>query len=180
MNPLLMAKNLASMIIAVEASAHAAATAGGTGDNAEVVGLTIDRENLLPYGTAAAVTNAAPIGAVFLVNYEAALGAGNTLTIGKGLVEDSADGVNWATIYDQTGTAAPIPPAWPVAGVVDTGGAGGTTQRGVIAFGTDIQKARRYVRFDFTPDLSAATTDTLKVDVVAVLSGLGEVPATAV
>lgn len=177
MNPLLIGKDLADMTISVAASAHVAATAGGSGDNTAVTGLTIDREALTPYGAGPSYSNAAPIGAIFLVHYEAALGAGNTLTLKAALVQDSADGTNWSTIYDQTGATAPVPPAWPAAGVVDTGATGGSTQRGCVAFGTDIQRARRYVRFEFTPDLSATTTDTANLAAVAVLSGYGEVPA---
>jgi hypothetical protein len=175
-NPLITGKNLDSITLSVAASAYVASTAGGSGDNTLVTGLTIDRLNLTPNGAKGTIPNVSPFGAMFLVSYEAALAAAATLSIVAAKVEDSADGTTWATIYDITGSAAPVPPTWPAAGVVDTGGTGGSTQRGVVTFMTDIKKARRYVRFDFTPDLSATGTDTGKFIVSAVLSGIDEVP----
>jgi hypothetical protein len=173
-NELLIAKDLESIINPAISSVYSTATAGGTGDNTEVVGATIDRLTLVR--NTVALTGAVPIGGVFMIYYEAVLQATYTLTIKNALVEDSADGSTWATVFDQTGVAGPIPPAWPAAGVVDTGATGGSTQRGVMFFGTDLRKCRRYVRFDFTPDLSASGTDTLKTVGIAVLSGFDEVP----
>lgn len=180
MNPLIWAKDLASMIIPVAASAHVSVTAGGAGDNTQLTGLTIDRDALTPYGAGQTVSHAMPAGAVFLVQYDAALGGGNTLTLKNALVEHSADGTNWTTLYDQSGATAPVPPTWPAAGVVDTGATGGSDQKGCVAFGTPLDGAQRYVRFSITPDLSAAGTDTANLAVAAVLSGYGEVPASAV
>ncbi|MDE2342925.1 MAG: hypothetical protein KGL63_05955 [Betaproteobacteria bacterium] len=179
MNPLIIGKNLSGLLIAAAAAAKTSVTAGGAGNNIAVVGLTIDRETLQPYGAAAPIDNATPIGAVFLVNYEAALTATDTLSLNGVKVEHSADGATWET-YSQQATADTNNIAWPAAGVVDTGGAGGTTQRGCVAYGTNLQGAMRYVRFDFTPVLSAAVTDTATIMVSAVLSGYGEVPASAV
>lgn len=180
MNPLVMAKDLANMIIPVAATGHVSATAGGTGNNTAVTGLTIDRQALQPYGAATAIDNATPIGAVFLLHYEAALGSGDTLSINAVKVEHSADGSTWSTYADQSAVASDINYDWPAAGVVDTGAAGGSTQRGVVAFGTNLQGAMRYVRFDFTPDLSATSTDTASISVSAALTGYGELPASAV
>jgi hypothetical protein len=104
------------------------------------------------------------------------LGAGNTLTIKNALVEHAPDGTTWSTLLDQTGVNGPIPPDWPAAGVVDTGGSGGSTQRGVVAFSCDIKRGQRYVRFDFTPQLSAANTDTFSIIAAGVLSGFSELP----
>lgn len=175
-NPLITGKNLDSITLPVAASAYASATAGGTGDNTLVTGLTIDRLALTPNGAKGTVPNVSPFGAMFLLSYEATLAAAATLSVVAAKVEDSADGTTWATIYDITGATAPIPPTWLAAGVVDTGAAGGSTQRGVVTFMTDIKKARRYVRFDFTPDLSATGTDTAKFMVSAVMTGIDEVP----
>ena len=176
-NPLVTGKDLGAITVTVPASAYVATTAGGAGDNTAVTGLTIDRQNLVPNGKIGALpATVTPTGALFEVYYECALAAGATITLKNALVEDSADGTNWATVYDQTGTNGPVPPQWPSAGVVDTGGTGGTTQHGVVTFGTDIRRCRRYVRFDFTPDLSAASTDTGKFTVSAVLSGIHELP----
>jgi hypothetical protein len=173
-NPLVLGKDLGSLTIPAAASAYTAITAGGSGDDVAVVGLTIDRLNLTPNGTTGTLENVAPTGALFELFYECVLGAGNTISIASALVQDSADGSAWATVFEQG--AASAPQGWPGAGVLDTGGTGGTTQRGVLAFSTDIKKCRRYVRFGFTPDLSAANTDAGKFVVSAVLSGIGELP----
>lgn len=175
-NPLLLGKDLGDLIIPVSASAFATATAGGTGDDTLVVGSTIDRFNLVPNGLKGTISGVVPFGGTFLLAYSAVLAAAKTLSIVAATVQDSADGTNWTTIYDITGAAAPIPPTWPAAGVFDTGAAGGSTQHGVITFSTDIKKAREFVRFSFTPDLSNTSTDTLSIVALAVLSGIDEVP----
>ena len=175
-NPLVIGKDLGDITLPVPASAYVAATAGGSGDNTAVTGLTIDRFTLQPTGASTAVSNEPPTSALFELYYECALGAANTITIKSAKLEDSADGTNWATVFDSTASPSTAPSTWPASGVVDTGGTGGTTQRGVVAFNTNIKQCRRYVRFDWTPDLSAANTDTGKFTVTAVLSGFAEVP----
>ena len=142
-------RDLADITAGAIASAYTHATAGGAGDNTAVVGLTIDRSS---YGVA--------LSAVFEVAYEAALGQGNTLTIKNAKVEHSQDGTTWSDFKTFTDP-----------GVVDTGGNGGTTQRGVVRLGADLKSAYRYVRFDWTADLSAANTDTLSAIATATLAG---------
>lgn len=175
MNPLLIAKNLASMTIPVAASAHVSATAGGAGNNTAATGLTIDRETLQSYGAGATLTNVVPIGAVFLLFYDTTLTATKTLSIGTVQVQHSPDNSTWTTLWDQSGTASLTEPAgWPASGVVAT-----ATGQGVLAYQADLQGAYRYVRFNFTPDLSNTATDTATLAAVAVLSGMGEVPPSA-
>jgi hypothetical protein len=101
-----------------------------------------------------------PLSAVFELAYEAALGQGNTISIKSVKVEHSPDGVTWSTYQSYTDP-----------GVVDTGGAGGTTQRGVVRLACDLKSAYRYVRDDWTPVLSAANTDTVSVMATAALAG---------
>ncbi len=85
---------------------------------------------------------------------------GNTLTIKNAKVDHSQDGSSWSTYTTFTDP-----------GVVDTGGTGGTTQRGVVRLGCDLKSAYRYVGFDWTPDHSAASTDTACVIASATLAG---------
>lgn len=153
-------RDLADITAGAIASAYTHATAGGTGDNTAVTGLTIDRDL---YGV--------PLSAVFAIAYEAALGQGNTLTIKSAKVEHSPDGSTWSTYTTYTDP-----------GVVDTGGTGGTIQRGVVRLGCDLKSAYRYVRFDWTPDLSAASTDTASAIASATLAGFDRLvpPTTAV
>jgi hypothetical protein len=153
-------RDLVDVTAGAIASAYTHATAGGAGDNTAVVGLTIDRNS---YGV--------PLSGVFAIAYEAALGQGNTLTIKNAKIEHSQDGATWADYH-----------AFTDPGVVDTGGAGGTTQRGVLRLGCDLKSAYRYVRFDWTPDLSAANTDTVSAIASATLAGFDRLvpPTTAV
>lgn len=172
-NPLVEMKDLFDITNAAPALAPTAVVAGGGLNNVEIVGLTIDRQNLVRNGVP---FSELPGGAIFEVYYTAVLGAGNTISFKNALVENSPDGINWTVIYDQTGVLAPTSLEWPLAGVVDTGGTGGTTQRGVVSYGTSLGKAMRYVRFDITPVLSAAGVDTCAVSGIAILSGFAEVP----
>ena len=159
MADLVLQHDIVDLTGAAPASAVATATAGGAGNNVSVVGLTIDRSQ---FGVAQTVA--------FDVLFQAVLGAGNTLSISAVKVEDSADGATWATLQP-SGTPTVTPP-----GVVATGPAGGGTIQGVSRFGVGLRMARRYVRFDFTPVLSAANTDTATSFVHATLAGFDRLP----
>ena len=148
--------DVASMITGRIASPFASATAGGAGNNTEVVGLAIDRLSL----------GSVPLCGEIEIPFEAVLAAGDTLSITALQVETSADGVTWTTY--QTLTAP---------GVVATGPAGGGTVRGQAAADINLSSASRYVRIDHTPSLSAAATDTAKTVAVLVLGGFDELPA---
>jgi hypothetical protein len=147
-------RDLADLTLPIAAGAAATATAGGAGDNTARTGLQIDRN---AYGVA--------LGAMIVVGYTATLAAAATLTVKSCRIEDSADGTNWASYLS---FADP--------GVVSTGGTGGTTNNGAVVLQADLGAARRYVRFDYTPDLSAAGTDTLRDQAIAILHGLGRLP----
>ena len=176
MNPLLIGKDLADMTITVPASAHVSATAGGAGNNTVVTGTTIDRLTLKPYGAAAAVGNAAPVGAMFEIFYDTSLSSTYTLSLNAVTVEHSPDGSTWSVLYEQGQTGATAPPSnWPAAGVVAS-----ATGQGVVTFGCNVQGADRYVRILFTPDLSNTATDTATLAAACTFSGYGEVPAAAV
>ena len=148
--------DVASMITARVASAFASATAGGAGNNTPVVGLAIDRLSL----------GSVPQCGEIEIPFEAVLAVGDTLSITALQVEDSADGVAWATY--QTLTAP---------GVVATGPVGGATVHGQVSADINLSSARRFVRVDHTPSLSAAATDTAKTLAVLVLGGFDELPA---
>lgn len=148
--------DVASLITARAASAFVSATAGGAGNNVSVVGLTIDR---FSFGSL-------PMCGEIEIPFETVLAQGDTLSLSALSVEDSADGSSWA-VY-QTLTAP---------GVVATGPAGGGTVHGQVSVGVNLSSARRYVRVDHTPSLSAANTDTAKTLAVFVLGGFDELPA---
>ncbi len=120
-------------------------TAGGTGDNAAVVGATIDR---VGYGSAAVA-----------VAYTTTLAAADTLSLTVQR-EVSDDGTAW-----ETATTVQA------ATVVATGDTGGSTETGVLKLRESYENTARYVRYTVTPNLSASGTDTARVACVVVLGG---------
>lgn len=137
-------------------SDHGTSTAAGTGDATSITGITIDR---LGFGS-----GAPPQSALFGVLYEATLASGATLSIGYS-VQDSADGTNFSDF--QTATYA----------VASTGASGGSTNKGSFNVQVDLTNARRYVRFNYNPDLSATGTDTSYSDGVGFFAGSPTLPA---
>lgn len=146
-------KNIGAFIQLLRASANAALTAGGAGDNTEVVGLTIDR---LAFGTA--------MSAVFGISFKAVLAAAATLSLSWRVYHSDAANMAGEAIYVQ-GAAA----------VVATGGGGGTTEQGLLECDVTLDGAKRYIRLKFTPDLSAANTDTAECAAVVALGGQPEI-----
>ena len=128
------------------------ATAAGTGDNTEVQGASIDR---LGYDSA-----------VVVVAYNTSLTADKTLSIAVE-IEDSADNSSWDTaVVLQAAT------------VEETGTAGtGSNNTGVVEIPVDLRGYSRYVRFNFTPDLSHSGTDTVDGICVALLGGADKLAA---
>jgi hypothetical protein len=130
-----------------------AATAGGTGDNTEVDGVWIDRLGYLS--------------AKLIVGVRAVLGQGETVTLAANL-QDAAD---------SAGTGAADYGAALAATTAATGGSGGSTEHGRIVADFDLSGARRYVRAQFTPNLSRANTDTAIAYAVLMLGGADKLPA---
>lgn len=144
-----------SYIGAAPASDNATATAGGSGDNTLVTGLAIDRFAL-----------GLPLSAAFLLRYKAVLAAAATLSMAYSIETDDASNFPAAVVLQSATTA-----------VIDTGGTGGTTQRGIFRIPVDLAGAKQYIRLKFTPDLSAANTDTFEGSAIAVLGGQENLPA---
>ena len=147
--------NVDAFIGAATALDSTSATAGGAGDATLATGLAIDRAAL-----------GYPLSASFAVRYKAILAAAATLSLAAS-VETAVDAAFTAPVVLSTFAAA----------VVDTGGAGGTTQRGVVRFPVDFAGALEFVRIKLTPDLSAANTDTAELSAVAILGGQDFLPA---
>lgn len=153
-------RNVGALLRTLIASAPAAIIAGGAGDNTAVTGLSLDR--LDPNNGSLAHS------AQLSVLFAATLGQGNTLSLGTLKVEDSADGVNW-NVAAFTTFADP--------GVVATGPNGGGTVDGQASVNVELSGAQRFVRFDWTPNLSAANTDVATLLGAAVLGGFDKLPA---
>jgi len=147
-------RNIGALISVARAAANTAVTAGGSGDNTAVTGVIIDRaEHIFPQS------------AVLAIPYTATLAAGATLSIAVTVQEGNAANLSDAeTLF----TAA--------SAVVATGPSGGGTVTGTLEVDLSIAGAGRYVRANFTPDLSASGTDTAALSAVLVFGGAERLP----
>lgn len=128
-------------------------TAGGAGDNTEVDGAYIDRRDFASLKV--------------VIGYTATLGAGESLSLAFNLQDDadgSGVGIDFGTAYG---------PA-----IVASSGGGGTVT-GVVEFDFDLSGAKQYVRGQFTPNLSRATTDVAELSMKYILGGKSSGPASA-
>jgi hypothetical protein len=146
--------DIGSLISVVRAAANTAVTAGGGGDNTAVTGVIIDRAAL-----------GWPNSAVLAIPYTTTLAASATLSLAFTAQEGQAANLSDAATL-QTATLA----------VVATGPAGGGTVTGTFEVSLNLRGAGRYVRANFTPDLSAANTDTAALSAVLVFGGASRVP----
>lgn len=144
-------RSIGDLIAVRRAAANTAATAGGSGDNTAVTGAIIDRAEI-----------GSPQSAVLAVPYTTTLAAGETLSIGYSVQEGNA-----ANLSDAAVLAAADP------AVVATGPG---TFAGTFEVNVPLAGAGRYVRANFTPDLSASGTDTAALSAVLVFGGSDRLP----
>lgn len=147
-------RNVGSFIHALPALAAATVTAGGGADGVAQTGLTIDRNTLAD----------TVLSGLLVLHTELALGATDTAQVNI-TFEDSADDSAW-TAYD------PGPPDDYAAETTAVNADGHAVFTRKIQLGG----ARRYVRAKVTVTLSAATTDTAKIDAVLVVGGSYALP----
>lgn len=147
-------RSIGDLIAVARAAANTAATAGGTGDATAVAGVIIDRAAI-----------GFPQSAVLAIPFTATLGAGDTLSIAYTVQEGNASNLSDAATLK---TAA--------AAVVATGPGGGGTVTGTFKVNLSLAGAGRYVRANFTPDLSRANTDTAALSAVLVFGGMDRLP----
>lgn len=147
--------NIGFLVDALYASAAAAAVAAGSGDAATTTGKTIDRQSL---------GASMPRSALFSTLYDATLASGKTLSLAYA-VQDSADGVTFADY--QTGASA----------VAATGPSGGGAVAGQFNVQSDLNSAKRFIRYNTAQDLNATGTDTSVTRSVAVLGGFDRLPS---
>lgn len=152
-----MNKDLNSEVL-TKAAAVGRLLAGGTGDATKITGASIDRAGA---GNAQMYQSA-----VVTLAAHAVLGASANLQCALEY-QTSADASSWDTAVVMYAATA----------ILTDGGSGGA-QTGQKQVGLDLSGLKRYVRFNPTPDLSAANTDTAEVAVVAVLGGGNALPAT--
>jgi hypothetical protein len=147
-------RNIGALVAVLRASANAAATAGGSGDAAAVTGVIFDR-----------LENGTPQSGVLAIPYTATLAEGETLSIGYTVQSGNADDLADATTLKTA-----------VSAVVATGPSGGGTVSGTFEVDLLLSGAGRYMRANFTPDLSASGTDTAALSSVMVLGGFDRLP----
>lgn len=133
------------------ATANAAATAGGAGDNTAVTGVIIDRAAL-----------GWPRSAVVAIPWAATLAAAQTLSLAWTLQDGAAANLSDAATF-ASGASAPV-------------ATGPGSPAGQLEVNVDLTGARRYVRLNFTPDLSASGTDTAALSGVLVFGGADRLP----
>jgi hypothetical protein len=131
-------------------SAAATAVAAGSGDATTTTGTTVDR---LSFGN-----GGIPSTALVGVMWAATLASGKTLSIAV-TVQDSADNSTFAD-FSTVGST-----------VVATGPSGGGAKSGQFNLAVDLRNARRYVRCNFNPDLSATGTDTATATAAGFFAG---------
>ena len=125
------------------------ATAAGTGDNTAVTGATVDRQG---FGSAKVV-----------VSWKTSLTASQTLALAVAY-QDSADGSSWNTAVALQASATVATSAL-------------TNSVDEVQFDLDMTGLQRYVRINFTPDLSHSATDTAVVAATIILGGADKLPA---
>ena len=156
MGDIVTQKNIAALGDLKRLADHSTAVAAGAGNATTVTGLTIDRQGFS--------TGALPRSAQFGVLYEATLASGNTLSFGYA-VQHSANNSDW-TDYQTAGST-----------VVSTATGGAAAPKASFNVAVDLANAKRYVRFNYAPNLSAAGTDTCYADAVGFFGGFDKLPA---
>jgi hypothetical protein len=152
--------NIGAYFVGVPALDPATATAAGGGDGVARNGIAIDRF------AHAQLFNACK----FQVPIVAVLTATKTAVVTL-KCQDSADDSSWADyVFSAAGDVDP-------ASVTLTGGAGGTTERAVLALNVDLVGARQYIRAVVTPELNASGTDTAVTSGICNLGGGPDLPA---
>jgi hypothetical protein len=127
-------------------------TAAGTGDATEVDSPWIDRQDYFSCKVS--------------VGYEAVLADTEDIAIGLNLQDaTSAAGAGAADF----GTAVPS--------AVLVTSSGGTTETGVLEADFNLMTARQFIRLQYTPDMSAAATDTAELGAIVILGGPEDKPA---
>lgn len=141
-------------------------TAGTTADGNQYDGAAYDR--LSPGGT----DNDLFLSAKAIVQYDAAgVGSTDTVTIAMQWQHSSLSSAGWADITDNLHDESTA------VSVTLTGTTAVSTFTGVLEADLDLSLAKRYVRIQVTPTLSATATDTVDIGGVLVLGGGDQDPA---
>ncbi len=144
-------KDMGAYMAPEHAGVAVSVTAGGAGDATEVNGAWIDTKEFESMEV--------------LFDYTATLAEGETLSLAANIQDaDDIAGTGAADVSTEYLTAM-------AATVVATGDSAGSTETGVYGMGVDLTMCKRYVRVQWTPDMSAGSTDTAEVKAVYVKGG---------
>ena len=150
-------KDMGAYFKPVRAGAEVDGTAASTGDNTEVDGSWIDMQGFE--------------GLEFIWSYTAALGSGETLDMIANVQDaDDISGTGAADVSTDYLSAL-------ASTTIATGESGGSTETGAYSLGIDTTMCKRYVRVQWTPNLSASGTDTFKIVPLYVQTGAKYPPA---
>jgi hypothetical protein len=147
MTGIVLQKNVAALVTVRNGSTPASLTAAGTGDNTSKTGIVIDRQALNM-----------PMSAVAAVLADATLASGANLKV-TFTISEGPDGTNFST-YQTSAAQTTL-----------TAAGGATTKSGETRLAVNLSGARRYIRLDHVPDLSASGTDTAVTRAVWVFGG---------
>lgn len=138
-------------------------TAGTTADANEYEGHIIDRRSDL---------DDLLLSAKVVLNYDASLGTtGASLTLASNIQHSDTTASSAFSDYDDKDGSTG-------ASVTETRTtAGNASPSGVLAYDVDLSSAKRYVRVQATPTLSATATDTADIGGVIVFGGSDQPPA---
>ncbi len=131
-----------------------------TGDGSERNGTAIDRNAL----------NSVALSAIVTIPYYGALAAAKTVTIKSNVQHSSVSSAGWADYNDKDNSTANTVTAG------STATTAAQTPSGVLEYDVDLAAAKRYVRVQVTPTLSATATDTVDIAGVIVFGGGGVLP----
>lgn len=144
-------KDMGAYFETVHAGAEVDVTAGGAGDATEVNGAWIDVKG---YDSIE-----------FVVSYTATMADLETLSLA----------MNFQDADDSAGTGAADVSADLVSAlastVIATAGSGGSTETGTYSVGVPTSGMKRYIRAQWTPDMSASGTDTAKITAMYIKCG---------
>lgn len=150
-------KDMGAYIKPVRAGAEVDGTAGSTGDNTEVNGAWIDMKGFESLE--------------FVLSFTATLGSGETLALIANVQDaDDINGTGAADVSTDHLSAL-------ASTVIATGESGGSTETGIYALGIDTTMCKRFVRVQWTPNLSASGTDTFKIGQLYLQAGAKYPPA---
>lgn len=160
MTDMVVGKNIGALVTHRNGSTSNSVTAGGTGNNTTKTGIKYDRQAV------SGGVGSPPLSAVASVDFDATLASGATLSLAI-TVSDSADNSTFAA-YATNASA-----------VVATGPSGGGAVSGQQNLNVNLSTARRYVRVDHVPVMSAAGTDTALTRASVLFSGYDRLAAPA-